>query len=77
MKRNKIITIRVNERLYNDVKKIIDEKTEIYTVFYRNSKKNIYYYKGEENKMPFSKFSIADLVENAFKDFINSNKIYV
>lgn len=73
MRRNKIITIRVNEELYNNVQRIINEKTIQYTINYRNSRKTLYEYKGKENKMSIGKFSVSDLIENAFKEFIESN----
>ena len=73
MKRDKIISIRVNEELYNKVTKIINESTTSFTVRYRNSKKNIYEYNGKEINGCFGKFTIADLVENAFNDFIEKS----
>lgn len=73
MKRDKIITVRVNEEIYNQVVKIINEKTTKFTVYYRNTKRNIYNYNGEENHSCYTKFSIADLIEIAFNDFIKNN----
>lgn len=72
MKRDKIISVRVNEELYNEVQKIISERTQSFTVYYRNTTKNIYEYHGAESKSPFGKFTVADIIENAFKEFIKT-----
>lgn len=64
-KRDKIISVRVNSNLYNQVQKIIDDRT---TVF-RGIKRNWYEYI-DENRFIHDKFTIADILEKAMSDYI-------
>ena len=70
MKRDKVITLIVNEELYNKVKEIIDLNTYCY-----KTAKTKHYYNHLNGKYCnfnrfFHKFSLADLLEIAMKEFI-------
>ena len=69
MKRDKVITLRVRSDLYNKANEIIENNTKTYETY----KTKRYF-----NNLPakyrdlyrISKFSIADLLEKALKEFI-------
>ena len=69
MKRDKIISLRVDSELYNEVQKIINSRTEVY----KGSHHNYYYYKDEKG-LTHDKFTIADLLEEAMKQYIKKTK---
>ena len=70
MKRDKVITLRVNEELYNKVKELID----LSTYCYETAKTKRYYNRLNGKYCNFGgffhKFSLADLLEIAMKEFI-------
>lgn len=65
MKRDKIISVRVNSDLLDKVQKIIDSRTYIIEVRGRN----IYHYK-DENRHTHDKYTIADLLESAMNEYV-------
>ncbi len=65
MKRDKIISVRVNSDLLDKVQKIIDSRTYIIEVRGRN----IYHYK-DENRHTQDKYTIADLLESAMNEYV-------
>ena len=65
MKRDKIISVRVDSSLLDEVQKIIDSRTHIY--FDNNRKGYIY---EDENGHHHDKYTIADLLESAMKEYI-------
>lgn len=65
MRRDKIISVRVDSNLLEEVQKIIDSRT--YTFELRG--KNHYRYK-DENGTAYEKYTIADLLESAMREYI-------
>ncbi len=65
MKRDKIISVRVNNALLDKVQKIIDSRTYIFEV----RGVNHYRYK-DENGQSHDKYTIADLLESAMREYI-------
>ncbi len=65
MKRNKIISVRVNSALLEQVQKIIDSRTTVIEVRGINH----YRYK-DENGHSHDKYTIADLLESAMREYI-------
>ena len=70
MKRDKVITLRVNEELYNKVKEIIDLNTECYETWKTKRYYNRLSGKYKNFDRFYCKFSLADLLEIAMKEFI-------
>lgn len=73
MKRDKIISLRVNSDLLNKVQNIIDEHTEIKSYIHRT-----YYTFNlsiEDGFVSYNKYSFADLIERLLKDFVNKYEI--
>ena len=64
--RDKVITIRVNSRLLEDVKCVIDSKTEVSNFWDRK------YYRYHDEKRPnvYDKFTIADLFEEKLREYL-------
>lgn len=65
MRRDKIISVRVDSSLLNEVQKIIDSRTYSYELRGRNQ----YRYK-DENGTAYEKYTIADLLESAMKAYV-------
>ena len=65
MRRDKIISVRVDSSLLNEVQKIIDSHTYSYELRGRNQ----YRYK-DENGTAYEKYTIADLLESAMKAYV-------
>ena len=65
MRRDKIISVRVDSSLLNEVQKIIDSRTYSYELRGRNH----YRYK-DENGTAYEKYTIADLLESAMKAYV-------
>ena len=65
MKRDKIISVRVNSDLLEEVQKAIDSRTHIFEL--RGIKH--YHYKNE-NGQTHDKYTIADLLESAMREYI-------
>lgn len=69
MKRDKVITLRVRSDLYNKANEIIENNTKTYETYktkrYFNNLPDKY-----RDLYRISKFSIADLLEMALKEFI-------
>ncbi len=66
MKRDKIISVRVDSALLDEVQKIINSRTYVFELRGRN-----YYRYIDENGYSFNKYTIADLLENAMHEYIN------
>lgn len=65
MKRDKIISVRVNSALLDEVQKIIDSRTFVYEIRGINH----YCYKDEKGQS-HDKYTIADLLESAMRIYI-------
>lgn len=65
MKRDKIISLRVNGELLSKVQEIIDRRTDVFE--FRGRKH--YTYK-DGTKTSYDKFTVADLLENAMQEYI-------
>lgn len=65
MKRNKIISVRVNCDLLEQVQAIIDSRTYSYEL----RGKNHYRYKDEKGTA-YEKYTIADLLESAMNEYV-------
>lgn len=65
MRRDKIISVRVDSSLLNEVQKIIDSRTYSYELRGRNH----YRYK-DENGTAYEKYTIADLLESAMNEYV-------
>ena len=66
--RDKLISVRVNARLLNEVKKIIDNKTEVYEGY---GGRKLYTYHDSKRPNTWDKFTIADLLEEKLEEYIN------
>lgn len=69
MRKDKIITVRVNSELFDEVQKIIDSHTYVFEWHGRNH----YRYKDEKG-ISHKKYTIADLLESAMKEYIENSK---
>jgi len=65
MRRDKIISVRVDSSLLNEVQKIIDSRTYSYELRGRN-----HYRYEDENGTAYEKYTIADLLESAMKAYV-------
>lgn len=65
MKRDKIISVRVDSNLLDEVQKIIDSRTQVFEA--RGIKH--YHYKDEKG-YSHDKYTIADLLEQAMREYI-------
>lgn len=65
MRRDKIISVRVDGSLLNKVQKIIDSRTYSYELRGRN-----HYRYEDENGTAYEKYTIADLLESAMKAYV-------
>lgn len=66
MKRDKIISVRVNSELLDKVQKIIDSRTYCW----ENLRGNKHYHYKDENGYSHDKYTIADLLESAMNEYI-------
>ena len=66
MRRDKIISVRVNKDLLKKVQEIIDSRTTIW-----QGRHNYYHYI-DENGYSHEKYTIADLLEEAMRDYIKN-----
>ena len=66
MKRDKIISIRVNSDLYNAVLKRIESKTRVYSCW----RSNFYEYRDGIRMYFRGKFTVADLLEEKFREYL-------
>lgn len=66
--RDKLISVRVNERLLNKVKEIIDSKTEVHEGY---GARKSYTYHDQKRPYKYDKFTVADLLEEKLKEYIN------
>lgn len=65
MRRDKIISVRVDSSLLNEVQKIIDSHTYSYELRGRN-----HYRYEDENGTAYEKYTIADLLESAMNEYV-------
>ena len=77
MGRKKIVSIRVNEDKYNKFLEIIDKFTTTYQISYPSSERTRYHTQFPDKCFSFDKYSFADLVNDALKEFIEKYKSYV
>ena len=66
--RDKLISVRVNSRLLNEVKKIIDSKTEVHEIY---GGRKLYSYHDSRRPNIWDKFTLADLLEEKLEEYIN------
>ena len=69
MRRDKIITVRVNSKLFDEVQKIIDSHTYGFELRGRN-----HYRYTDEKHTYHGKYTIADLLESAMEEYIENSK---
>ncbi len=67
MKRDKIISVRVNSELLDKVQKIIDSRTHVLNLRGINHYRYV-----DENGYSQDKYTIADLLESAMKEYIKN-----
>lgn len=73
-KRDKVITIRVNEKQYNAFLETVAKFTETYEIDFPSRTEKRYYTKFPDKNFSFEKYTLADLVEEAIDDFIKKYK---
>lgn len=66
LKRDKVISVRVNSELYDEVLKFIESKTKVYKCW--NS--NYYEYRDYKRRYWRGKFTVADLLEEKFEEYL-------
>ena len=66
MNRDKVISVRVNSDLYNRVQKSIESKTRVYKCW----TSNFYEYRDGKRMHVCGKFTIADLIEEKFREYL-------
>ena len=66
--RDKLISIRVNKRLLDQAKRIIESKTQVYEGY---GTRKIYSYQDSKRPYTYDKFTIADLLEEKLEEYIN------
>ncbi|MBR2622423.1 MAG: hypothetical protein IKC97_08660, partial [Clostridia bacterium] len=71
MQRDKLISIRVNSKLFNEVKKLIDSRT---TVSESWGARKIYHYSDKKRPYSYDKFTVADLLEEKLQEYLNEEK---
>ena len=67
LNRDKLISVRVNERLLNKVKEIIENNTEVYAGY---GTRKFYTYHDKKRPYKHDKFTVADLLEEKLKEYI-------
>ena len=75
MQRKKIISIRVNEELYNEFLQVIEKFTDTYTLYFPSRTENHHYthfpdrpYRGR------GKYTLADFLEENMREFVKKYK---
>ena len=71
MPRDKIISIRVNSKLLEKVKTKIDSKTTVYEGY---GARKIYTYHDSKRPYSYDKFTIADLLEEKLKEYLEETE---
>ena len=66
LKRDKVISVRVNSDLYNRVLKSIESRTIVYKLW--NS--NYYEYRDHKRRYFRGKFTVAELLEEKFEEYL-------
>ena len=71
--RGKIISVRVNEDLYNRFQSVVAKNTKVYQAY---KTRRLYDYRDPINQQlcQYDKFSIGDLLELAMKDFVEKRE---
>lgn len=67
MRRNKIISVRVDSSLLDKVQEIIDSRTRVF-----ENRERKYYHYIDENGYSHEKYTIADLLESAMREYIKN-----
>ena len=65
--RDKLISVRVNNQLLEQVKKAIDKKTQVVEGW---GGRKTYYYRDSSRPYAYDKFTIADLLEEALEKYL-------
>ena len=65
--RNKLISVRVNSQLLEQVKRAIDKKTNVVESW---GNRKVYYYRDSNRPHAYDKFTIADLLEEAMEKYL-------
>ena len=68
--RDKLISIRVNSRLFDEFNAIVKSKTRVSNFYGRK----IIEYEGKDTWSGGGKYSISDLLEAALEEYIKKNK---
>ena len=77
-KRNKVVTVRVDEELYNKFLKTVERFTEVSSLSYRNSEKNVYYTHFPDSMgTGIGKYTLADLVNESMEAFVKKYEEYM
>ena len=74
-KRGKVISVRVNEQLYNDFLKTVDKFTDKYTIDFPSRRETRHYTRFPDK--PYfgsAKYTLADLLEESMKSFVEKYK---
>ena len=69
--RDKIISIRVNSKLLEEVKTKIESKTTVYDSY---GCRKIYTYHDSKRPYSYDKFTIADLLEEKLKEYLEGTE---
>ena len=67
LRRDKLISVRVNKQLLDKVKEIIDSKTEVDEGY---GGRKIYTYHDKKRGYKYEKLNVADLLEEKLKEYI-------
>ena len=74
-KRNKVVTVRVDEDLYNEFLKVVEGFTTKFSLEYSSKVSNTYYVRfPEKNFYHCGKYTLGDLVETSMQEFIRKYK---
>lgn len=71
MRRDKVISVRVNSKLLDEVNAAIMSKTEVW----EGTRRTYYDYKDEKRPYKHDKFTVADLLEEKLREYLNEQKI--
>lgn len=73
MDRTKVISVRVNEDLYNKFQSIVAKHTKVYQAY---KTRRLYDYRDpiSSHRCQYNKFSIGDLLELALKEFVEARE---
>lgn len=67
MRRDKVISVRVNSKLLDEVNVAIMSKTEVW----EGSRRTYYNYKDEKRPYKHDKLTVADLLEEKLREYLD------